>query len=79
MEESQLRTGTRRRVRVLGLGGEALGVSGDGVCVQGVGMGKGNGKIGKKTTKKVSWFLEPLALCAHLCLGTEAPLLSSDN
>ena len=48
MEESQLRTGNRRRVRVLGLGG-TLGVSGDAVCVQGVGNGKREmGKLGRK-------------------------------
>lgn len=48
MEESQLRTGNRRRVRVLGRGG-TLGVSDDGVCVQGVGNGKREmGKLERK-------------------------------
>lgn len=56
MEESQLRTGTRRRVRVLGLGGSFSGsVRRWGVCAGGREWEKGNGKIGKKTTKSAGF------------------------
>lgn len=56
MEESQLRTGNRRRVRVRGLGGSFSGsVARWGVCAGGGEWEKGNGKIGKKTTKSASF------------------------